>query len=68
MDDGFAHYFETSGDGGTMSMHYPDRDIRQRELIPPQKLANVHAIVIGVGVVGRQVALQLAATAYRRWT
>src|ERR1700733_13431333 len=45
-----------------MSTSYPDRDIRQRELIPPQKLAKVHAVVIGVGAVGRQVAMQLAAT------
>jgi sulfur carrier protein ThiS adenylyltransferase len=45
-----------------MSTSYRDRDIRQRELVPPQKLANIHAIVIGIGAVGRQVALQLAAT------
>jgi tRNA A37 threonylcarbamoyladenosine dehydratase len=45
-----------------MNVHYPQRDIRQRELIPPQKLANIHAIVIGVGAVGRQVAMQLSAT------
>jgi sulfur carrier protein ThiS adenylyltransferase len=45
-----------------MSSLHPDRDIRQRELIPPEKLARVHAIVVGVGAVGRQVALQLAAT------
>lgn len=45
-----------------MSRNYPDRDIRQRELIPPQKLAKVHAVVVGVGAIGRQVALQLAAT------
>jgi len=39
-----------------------DRDIRQRDLIPPARLARCHAIVIGVGAIGRQVALQLAAT------
>ena len=39
-----------------------DRDIRQRELIPPARLARCHALVVGVGSVGRQVALQLAAT------
>ncbi len=38
-----------------------DRDIRQRELIPPLKLACCHAVVVGVGAIGRQVALQLAA-------
>ncbi len=37
------------------------RDTRQRELIPPARLANCHAVVIGVGAIGRQVALQLAA-------
>lgn len=39
-----------------------DRDVRQRDLIPPEKLARCHAVVVGVGAVGRQVALQLAAT------
>jgi len=37
------------------------RDIRQRDLVPPARLAQCHAVVIGVGAVGRQVALQLAA-------
>jgi hypothetical protein len=40
---------------------YLDRDIRQREIVPPQTLAACHAIVIGVGAIGRQVAVQLAA-------
>lgn len=39
-----------------------DRDLRQRDLVPPAQLARCHAIVIGVGSIGRQVALQLAAT------
>lgn len=38
-----------------------ERDIRQRDLVPPARLARCHAVVIGVGAVGRQVALQLAA-------
>jgi molybdopterin-synthase adenylyltransferase len=38
-----------------------DRDIRQRDLVPPARLARCHAVVVGVGSVGRQVALQLAA-------
>jgi molybdopterin-synthase adenylyltransferase len=38
------------------------RDLRQRDLVPPEKLAACHALVIGVGAIGRQVALQLAAT------
>ena len=44
-----------------MNADLKDRDIRQRELVPPGELAGVHAVVIGVGSVGRQVALQLAA-------
>ncbi len=38
-----------------------DRDLRQRDLVPPQRLAATTATVVGVGAVGRQVALQLAA-------
>src|SRR4051812_24003328 len=45
-----------------MSIDLTNRDLRQREIVPPEKLARVHALVIGVGAVGRQVALQLAAT------
>ena len=37
------------------------RDIRQRAILPPDKLAACSATVIGVGAIGRQVALQLAA-------
>lgn len=38
-----------------------DRDLRQRDIIPPQRLAACRATVVGVGAIGRQVALQLAA-------
>lgn len=38
-----------------------DRDIRQRELIPPDRLSQIRATVVGVGAIGRQVSLQLAA-------
>ena len=38
------------------------RDVRQRDLVPPQALARCHAVVVGVGSIGRAVALQLAAT------
>ncbi len=38
-----------------------DRNLRQGDLVPPERLARIHAVVIGVGSVGRQVALQLAA-------
>jgi hypothetical protein len=37
------------------------RDVRQREIVPPARLAACHAVVVGVGAIGRQVALQLAA-------
>jgi len=37
-------------------------------LVPPQKLAECHALVIGVGAVGRQAAFQLAATGVSRMT
>ena len=39
----------------------PDRDLRQRDIIPPERLAACKATVIGVGAIGRQLALQLAA-------
>ena len=45
----------------TRSNDLSDRDIRQREIVPPDKLAACHVIVIGVGAIGRQVAVQLAA-------
>ena len=37
-----------------------DRFARQRELVPSDRLADVTVTVIGVGAIGRQVALQLA--------
>lgn len=42
-------------------MSSADRDIRQREIVPPAALAAHRCTVIGVGSIGRQVALQLAA-------
>jgi molybdopterin-synthase adenylyltransferase len=44
----------------TMSIEQ-DRFERQRDLVPLERLAGVRATVIGVGAIGRQVALQLAA-------
>jgi sulfur carrier protein ThiS adenylyltransferase len=38
-----------------------DRFLRQRELVPRNRLSHVTVTVVGVGAVGRQVALQLAA-------
>ena len=44
-----------------MTTNVPDRDLRQRDIIPPEALARCKATVVGVGAIGRQVALQLAA-------
>lgn len=44
----------------------PDRFSRQADLVPQEKLQNLKATIIGVGAVGRQVALQLAAIGVRR--
>ena len=38
-----------------------ERFSRQRDIVPPERLATCQATVIGVGAIGRQVALQLAA-------
>lgn len=38
-----------------------ERYSRQRDIVPPDRLAMCKATIIGVGAVGRQVALQLAA-------
>ena len=46
---------------GSVPDNVPGRDARQRDLLPPQRLAAARATVVGVGAVGRQVGLQLAA-------
>jgi hypothetical protein len=46
----------------------PGRDARQRLLVPAERLARCHVHVIGVGAIGRQVALQLAALGVPRLT
>ena len=43
-----------------------DRFSRQRDLVPTERLQSLTATVIGVGAIGRQVALQLAAIGTRR--
>ena len=42
-----------------------DRYARQQDLVPQDRVADVRATVVGVGAVGRQVALQLAAIGVR---
>jgi sulfur carrier protein ThiS adenylyltransferase len=42
-----------------------DRFVRQQDLVPTDRLAKVRATVVGVGAVGRQVALQLGAIGIR---
>jgi sulfur carrier protein ThiS adenylyltransferase len=43
-----------------------DRFDRQAALVPPERLVDVAVTVVGVGAIGRQVALQLAALGVRR--
>ncbi len=42
-------------------MTQEDRYTRQRDIVPPDRLAACRVTVVGVGAIGRQVALQLAA-------
>ena len=42
-------------------MSTDERYSRQRDIVPPERLATCKATIIGVGAIGRQVALQLAA-------
>src|SRR4051812_41407134 len=45
---------------------FDDRFARQQDLVPSEQLADFVVTVIGVGAIGRQVALQLAAIGVRR--
>ena len=42
-------------------MRDDERYSRQRDIVPPERIVTCRATVIGVGAIGRQVALQLAA-------
>lgn len=42
-------------------MSTDERYSRQRDIVPPERLAACKATIIGVGAIGRQVALQLTA-------
>jgi len=46
----------------------PDRYARQHDLVPQARLADLDLMIVGVGAVGRQLALQLAALGARRLT
>ena len=41
--------------------HFEERYSRQHDIVPAERLAACKASVIGVGAIGRQVALQLVA-------
>ena len=45
-----------------------DRFVRQSDLVPQQALSEEPVTVIGVGAIGRNVALQLASIGLRRMT
>ena len=49
------------GKATVMTSSKEDRFLRQQDLVPRDRLAALQATVIGVGAVGRQTALQLAA-------
>lgn len=49
-------------------MQYPDRNVRQRDLVPHTKLNTTAVVVIGVGSIGRQVATLIAAMGAPRVT
>jgi len=44
-----------------MTIGNDERYSRQRDIVPPERIESCKATVIGVGAIGRQVALQLAA-------
>ena len=61
VDDQGQEHQRTRSFVSTAATALDQRDLRQREIVPPEKLATCRATVVGVGAIGRQVALQLAA-------
>jgi sulfur carrier protein ThiS adenylyltransferase len=55
-----ASSVETAGDTT------PDREHRQRDLVPPEALKQLTVTVVGVGAIGRQLAIQLASMGVTR--
>lgn len=49
-----------------IEMNDTDRFERQRELVPHEKLKDLTVTIIGVGAIGRQVAIQLASLGIRQ--
>jgi len=49
------------GDDLMSEVQLNERFSRQRDIVPPERIADCKATVIGVGAIGRQVALQLSA-------
>ncbi len=49
-----------------MATSEQDRFLRQQDLVPRHRLVEIRATVIGVGAIGRQAALQLAAVGAAR--
>lgn len=47
---------------------HDNRNIRQADIVPDERLVNMHCTVIGVGAIGRQLALQLTALGARNLT
>jgi molybdopterin-synthase adenylyltransferase len=42
-------------------INYAERYSRQKDLVPPEKLTRCKITIVGIGAIGRQIALQLAA-------
>jgi NADPH-dependent 2,4-dienoyl-CoA reductase/sulfur reductase-like enzyme len=63
-----THFWRNLNAINDLSTSILERDVRQRGLVPPARLARCDAVVIGVGPIGWQAALQLAALGVSRLT